>query len=143
LLGGEPLRSIAQRTGLSHSSICRHKLNCLPQDLIQARLSKKILDADFLLAKASKILRAAELVLEKSEQSNNSALVLAAARELRAILELLAKFTNQPGSSTQMDLHLTAEFSTLRSTVLSALEPFPDARIAVAAAFSRTNENSE
>lgn len=49
LVSGEPLRSIAGRMGLAKSSLQRHKENCIPRDLIQARLFGKIADADMLL----------------------------------------------------------------------------------------------
>ena len=137
LLSGETLRSIAQRTGLSHSSISRHKLNCLPQDLLQARLSKNLLDSDFLLAKASKLFRAVEQALEKAQQTGTTSSVLAAAREIRPTLELLAKFSTQSKTTTeQPDIRITAEFSGLRTAILAALQPYPEARVAVAAALS-------
>ena len=126
LLSGETLRSIAQRTGLSHSSISRHKHNCLPQDLLQARLSKNLLDSDFLLAKASKLFRAVEQALEKAQQTGTTSSVLAAAREIRPTLELLAKFSTQSKTTTeQPDIRITAEFSGLRTAILAALSLIP------------------
>jgi hypothetical protein len=37
----------------------------------------------------------------------------------------------------QPDLKITAEFTLMRTTILNALQPFPQARVAVAAALSR------
>jgi Tfp pilus assembly protein PilX len=109
----------------------------LPQDLLQARLSKKLLDADFLLAKASKLLRALEQALEKAQQTGTTTLVLAAAREIRPTLELLAKFSTKSKTTTeQPDIRITAEFSGLRTAILDALQPYPEARVAAAAALS-------
>jgi hypothetical protein len=138
LLAGESLRSIAERTGLSHSSISRHKQNCLPQDILQARISKKLLDGDFLVAKVSKLIRSLENVLDKAEEADKAMLVLATVREFRPTLELLAKFSTRSKTETeQPDLKITAEFTVLRTTILAALQPFPQARVAVAAALSR------
>jgi hypothetical protein len=137
ILAGESLRSIAERTGLSHSSVSRHKQTCLPQDLLQARISKKILDSDFLVAKVSKLIRSVENVLEKAEEADKGPLVLAAVRELRPTLELLAKFsTRSEGLTQQPDFHVTGELAVIRTAILNALQPFPQARVAVAAALS-------
>lgn len=137
LLAGESLRSIAERTGLSHSSVCRHKRNCLPQDLLQARISKKILDSDFLVAKVSKLIRSVENVLQKAEEADKALLVLAAVRELRPTLELLQKFSTRSETQTQQpDFSVTAELTVIRTAILNALQPFPQARVAVAAALS-------
>jgi hypothetical protein len=144
LLASESLRSIAERNGLSHSSIARHKQNCLPQDLLQARISNKVLDSDFLIAKVSKLIRSVENVLEQAEVTDKATLVLAAARELRPTLELLAKFSMRPETETeQASLKITAEFTVLRTKILSALQPFPEARLAVATALSAPNNEDQ
>jgi hypothetical protein len=141
LLAGESQRSIGERFSLSPASVSRHKRSCLPEDLLQARISKRILDSDFLVAKVSKLIRSVENVLEKAEEADKGPLVLAAVRELRPTLELLAKFSVQPETETaQPSLKITAEFTVLRTKILNALQPFPEARVAVAAALSAPNK---
>jgi protein involved in temperature-dependent protein secretion len=56
LVSGEPLRSIAGRTSLAKSSLQRHKENCIPRDIIQARQFGKIADADMLLGQVCNLL---------------------------------------------------------------------------------------
>src|SRR5262245_42277085 len=48
LVGGEPLRTVAERFGLSHSSVARHKLKCVPTDLLEARRQRRVEDSEFL-----------------------------------------------------------------------------------------------
>ncbi len=141
MLAGESLRSIAGRTGLSHSSISRHKLGCLPDDLIKARNTNKILEADFLLAKASKLLRSVEKVLDAALLTGNATTVLSATREARPTLILLSTLAGRT-KPAPADSHQSV-FRALRDGLLKALEPYPAARVAAAAALSepRGSEN--
>ena len=82
--------------------------------------------------------------MEKAEEADKATLVLAAARELRPTLELLAKFSMRSETETvQPDLKITAEFTLLRTTILKALQSFPEARVAVAAALSAPNNEGQ
>jgi hypothetical protein len=88
LVSGEPLRSIVGRTGLAKSSLQRHKQNCIPRDIIQARQFGKIADADMLLGQVCNLQQRSEQILTKAEQSNDYKIALAAVRELKGLLEL-------------------------------------------------------
>src|SRR3954454_24688965 len=55
LLGGESSRSLADRFGLSASSVKRHRLNCIPRSLVLARQSEAIAEAEFLLGRAAEL----------------------------------------------------------------------------------------
>jgi hypothetical protein len=60
------------------------------------------------------------------------------AREYRLTLEGLAKSEN--AQAPQVDLTATSEWRRLRTAVLDALGPFPEARQAVADAIGRMGE---
>jgi hypothetical protein len=81
LVSGEPLRSIAGRTGLTKSSLQRHKQNCIPRDIIQARQIGKIADANMLLGQICNLQQRSEQILTKAEQSDDHKIALAAIRE--------------------------------------------------------------
>jgi hypothetical protein len=133
---GEPLRSIAGRTGLAKSSLQRHKRDCIPRDVIQARQFGKIADADMLLGQVCSLQQRSEQILANAEQSKDYKIALAAVRELKGLLELQSKFVaaNQNGQSSGG--LLTPEYLQLRSTILEALNAYPQAKLALASKLS-------
>jgi hypothetical protein len=136
LVSGEPLRSIAGRTGLAKSSLQRHKRDCIPRDVIQARQFGKIADADMLLGQVCSLQQRSEQILANAEQSKDYKIALAAVRELKGLLELQSKFVaaNQNGQSSGG--LLTPEYLQLRSTILEALNAYPQAKLALASKLS-------
>src|SRR5262249_35269641 len=123
------------RYGLSHTALLRHKFNCVPRTLVQARNSKTIVEADFLLSKVSRLMRAAETVLDMGEKSGDFRMILSAVRELRPTIELLSRLAGQLGPAGEADPLLVADHRA-RQIKLSALQAYPEARVAVSAALS-------
>jgi hypothetical protein len=134
LLAGEPFRSIAGRTGVSKSALVRHRINCVPRDLAQARLSKKVAQSDLLLADVCRLQRRANSILSKAEMSGDLRTALAAIRELRGTIELLARVTGELQETTQVNVLVSPEYLQLRTTILRTLAPYPEARMAIASA---------
>ena len=78
-----------------------------------------------------------ETLIESAEEDGNPALMLAAAREFRSGIELIARMTGELDERPQMvtvNVLASAEVTELLRMLMSALEPFPEARIAAAAA---------
>ena len=136
LVSGEPLRSIAVRTGLSKTSLQRHKVNCIPRDIIQPRLFGKIADADMLLGQVCRLQQRSEQILSNTEASSDHRTALAAIREIRSLLELQGKFVaGNQGANPQSAL-LTPEYLQLRNTILEVLNAYPQAKLALASKLS-------
>src|SRR5215475_12309086 len=136
LISGEPLRSIAGRTGLAKSSLQRHKENCLPQDIIQARLFGKIADADMLLGQVCNLQQRSERILARAEQSSDYRVALAAVRELKGLLELQGKFVAANQNAQSSTGQSSLEYLRLRSAILEALDAYPQAKLSVASKLS-------
>jgi hypothetical protein len=71
-------------------------------------------------------------ILDRAEAENNPRLALMAARELRGCLDLLGRVMGELNpSTTTLNVLLSPQWLHIRSTLFSALDVYPDARIAV------------
>jgi hypothetical protein len=134
LLSGTPMRSIADQFNVKITSIMRHKLNHIPRSLLRAHEVEKVADADAILANICIIDSKAKGILERSENSGDYRTALSAIREIRGLIELLARLRGELQDRTAVQFTLSPDYQRLRTTVVSALAPFPEARIAVAKA---------
>jgi hypothetical protein len=129
IIGGEPLRRIAERFGRSHSSIARHKQNCVAQSLFEARQQRRLKDTDYLLAQAQQLDRQADQLRRSAEERQELKTAVAAVGERRRILALQ---TGMVQATTVEHGPAPEEDTALLETILSALDDFPEARQAVA-----------
>jgi len=79
----------------------------------------------------------AEDIYNRAIEADNLNAAIGACRELRGILELYAKLTGELQAATINNIIISPEWLTLRTTILKALEPFPEARQAVIKAVGR------
>ena len=134
ILEGIPNRTIAAQFGLKTSSVFRHKCKHLPKALVQAKKAREAAAADSLLTSVYNLQTRAERILIKAEKGGDHRIALSAIRELRSTVELLAKLAGELQDGTTVNVLVSPEYTELRSTLLNALAPYPDARIAVAEA---------
>jgi len=71
-------------------------------------------------------------ILERAERSQDLQTALRAIREARQCVELLAKLAGELSEAPQVNILLSPQWAEIRRTILVALEPFPEARAAVA-----------
>jgi hypothetical protein len=133
IIAGQSKRDIAQRFGLSPSSVQRHRDNCVPNDLVQAQLSRNIDRADYLLARSCALELEAKAIGEEARNSHKPGVALNAIGEQRRILamqsgQLVPKHDSNSKNSTQSDLEQ------LKKEIIDALRPYEEARAAVAKA---------
>jgi hypothetical protein len=79
----------------------------------------------------------AEDIYSKALRAENLNAAIAAIRELRGITELYAKITGELQAQTVNNIIIAPEWVSLRSVILVALEPYPEARRAVIEAVGR------
>jgi hypothetical protein len=77
-------------------------------------------------------------ILAQAEAGNDPKTALAAIREARGILETLSRLEPQSAADGATGAMESAEWQRTRSALLVALAPFPEARIAAAAALLST-----
>jgi hypothetical protein len=112
----------------------RHKLEHLPLDISKAQEAKEVAQADDLLAQLQGLRNKAVSILLKAEAAGDLRTALLAIREARACLETLLEVEGELNRRPVVNLTISAEWIEVRSVVLQALQPFPDARAAVAGA---------
>ena len=146
LIAGQPYRDIAGRFEVSKSALERH----VSSGHIAAAIARA--------ADASEVIRAGQLVqevrtlrettlgiLEESRHAGDHAAALGAVRSLLQQAELCGRLAGElveRHEVTARALVLDAEWVRLRGLVVSALAPFPDALLAVAAALGAGDESA-
>lgn len=130
--GTDSLRDIAGRFRLSKSALERHKGSHLSAALVQSTAAGEVARADNLLAQVRDLQGRALRILSVAEAKGDLRTALAAIREARGCLELLGEVTQQLDRRPTVNVLLAPEWQAVRSVLLAALGPYPEARAAVA-----------
>ena len=142
LLAGETYRNIAKRFSVSISSLSRHKNQHIPKAMTKAQEAQEVAQADNLLEQVQN-LQAKELsILAKAEASGDLRTALQGIREARSCLELLAKLQGELQQEGTVNITLAPEWLELRTVILQSLEPWPEARLAIAQAVKEVEGNA-
>jgi hypothetical protein len=135
LLTAEPLRIIAARFGTSATALHRHKAAHLPTRLALAQGAQEAAHGDDLLAQVRELQGKALAILAKAEAAGQLNVALQGVREARGCLELLARLLGElQEAAPTVNVLVMPEYLATRTRLLLALEPYPDARLAAAAA---------
>ncbi len=137
LVARTPFRDIARQHSVSKDALIRHHDDHLPASLLKAQAAREAADADALLAQVVDLRDKALGILEKAEASEDLRAAVSAIREARGCVELLARLAGELKDAPTVNLILSAEWLTVQANILTALEPHPDARLAVAHALGR------
>lgn len=136
LLAGVPFRHIAARTDTSTSALQRHKEEHLPVALVRAKEAEDATHADDLLAQVRGLQSRALAILDTAEAAGELRVALAAIREARGNLELLARLLGELQEGATVNVLVSPQWQQARATIVGALLPYPDAQRAVLAALS-------
>ena len=135
LVGGEgALRTISDHFSVSKTALIRHKDAHLPAALVKAREAEDVVRADELLSQVRGLQDRTLAILSASEAAGELRTALAAIREARGNLELLAKLLGELDEAPRVNVLITAEWAAARTALVDALGPYPEARAAGAAA---------
>jgi hypothetical protein len=137
LVGETSNLSVSSLFGVSESAVRRHKANHLPAKLVMAEKAAEVAQADDLLEQVRDLQARTLAILEAAEQTNQHRTALAAIREARSNLELLAKLLGELDERPVVNLNISAEWLELRVVIVAALEPHTEAREAVLRAIER------
>jgi len=130
LVVGESNRSVASKFDLSEAAIRRHRTNHLPATLAQARTAEEIAQADDLLEQVRALQAQALAILARAEAAGDLRAALGAIREARSNAELLAKVLGAL-DERPVNVLISPQWVELRTAIILALEPHPDARESV------------
>jgi len=131
LVNGTGLRKIAERFSLSTTAVHRHKKH-LNGTLIKAREVMKITHADNLLEQVKYLQEKSLHILSKAEEIGDYRACTSAINEARKCLELLGKLAGELQQEGQtINVIVSPQWVELRTTIIEALEPHPDAKSTV------------
>jgi thioredoxin-like negative regulator of GroEL len=137
LVAGGTAGDIAAQFGTIHpEAVSHHRASHLPATLAKAAEAKEIASADVLLERVETIYQRAWSLLEQAEAAGDLKTALQGIGQLRGTLELLAKLMGELRDSTTVTVTLATnpEWLAVRTVIFRTLEPFPDARLSLAAA---------
>jgi DNA-binding transcriptional ArsR family regulator len=125
-------RRIATHYGVTEAALRRHvSAGHIPQRLVKAQEAAEAASADTLLAQVKGLQARALAILDKAEAAGDLKTALSAIREVRGNLELLAKLLGELQQEGTVNIYLSPEWLELRALIIRALEPYPEARLAV------------
>ena len=132
LVTGEANTKLSSVFAVSEQALRRHKGSHLPSRLVMAQAAEEVAQADTLLDQVRDLQRRALDILEKAEESGELRTALGAIREARGNLELLAKLLGELNERPVTNVLVSAEWVMVRTAMMEALGPYPQARVAVA-----------
>lgn len=132
LVAGTALSALSAKYRVSEDAIGRLKANHLPTKLVMAEKAVEVAQADSLLAQVRDLQTRAYVILDKAEGTGDLRTDLGAIREARGNLELLAKLLGELDERPQVNVLVSAEWVAVRSQMMEALTPYPEARVAIA-----------
>jgi hypothetical protein len=142
LVGDASNRSVASLYDVSEASVRRHKANHLPAKLVMAEKAAEVVQADNLLEQVRDLQQSTLNILAEAEQAKQYRTALSAIREARGNLELLAKLLGELDDRPQVNVLISPEWLELRALIVTALEPYTDARGAVLRAIEGASNGS-
>lgn len=118
------------------AALKRHRADHLPERLAQAHAARETVTAETLLDRLRAINRETSDVLRAAKQSRDHDLRLRAITRAERQLELEARLLGQLQDGPTINVMVSAQWAEIQETIVTTLAPFPEARIAVAAALS-------
>ncbi len=115
-------------------AVRRHRSNHPPAKLVMAEKAAQVAEADDLLEQVGDLQRRALAILDKAEEVGELKTALSAIRETRGNLELLAKLLGELDERPVVNLNVSPEWLELRTVIVTALGPHPEALGAVVGA---------
>lgn len=116
---------------VSPDAVQRHKAEHLPKTLTDARKAdddERALD----VVKQLRVINGVSLqILNEARQGKDPQTALKAVDRIHRQIELQAKLLGQLDDRPQMNVVVSPEWAAIRATVLVALRPYPEARVAV------------
>jgi len=141
-LAGMPKRRIASHYGVTERAMRYHLKEHLPELLALARDAERYARADSLLDRLEALHVRTEDALAKAEASENAFATFRGISEMRRNLELIGEVTKELDRTPTLNLQLNREWLELRTAIVLALEPHPDARESVVRAIEAAGNGS-
>lgn len=131
-----PYRDIARQYGLSKDAVARHASEHIAQAVAASQAARSEASALDVVAQLKAINGATLAILQEARRQSDPDLALKAIDRIQRQIELQAKLLGDLDERPQVNVLVAPEWVTARTTLMRALEPFTEARIAVAGALT-------
>jgi len=131
LLCSDSYRVIARQFGLSKDALARHKESHIPELLLKSQDVKETLQADNLLDQIVYYEAEARRFKELAESQGDLELALKSVDRALKCLDLFAKARGIISDQPQITIINNPEWVELRTLIIGALDPYPEAKEAV------------
>jgi hypothetical protein len=134
IASNEKLADISRELAVSEDALSRHKDRCIITALSATPNTKDVINGDNLLAQLQEARAKAIELLDMAIAAGDTKVYgppSSYLSEIRQQIKLWAELEGRLASQPQVNITLNAEWIELRSTIIRALQPFPDARRAV------------
>jgi hypothetical protein len=134
LVDGTPNRRIASQYDVTERAVRNHKASHLPAALAKAHEVQEVADADTLLSRLRGLNRETAAILKEAreEGSKDNELALKAIARVEKQIELEGRLLDVLKDRPQVNILVSPEWLAVRTAVLDALAPYPEARRSVA-----------
>jgi len=134
IIDGQPAPAIAALYRVSADAILRHKGSHIKPMVLQAQQHAAETRALDTLAQLKVINHTSLGVLKEAREARDGDLALKAVDRIHRQIELQAKLLGELDERPVVNLLIAPEWLALRGRLLAALQPYPDARLALAEA---------
>jgi hypothetical protein len=133
LLTGVSYRGIARESAISEDALYRHKSEGhITASLAKAHEAREVARADSLLEDLKAVRQRTDELLTRAEEAGEVRSWPGFLREMREQIKLLAELEGRLATQTQVNVLINhPEWVELRTRIVRALAPYPDARRAV------------
>ena len=134
LIAGEPTREIEKRLGPSRSALVRHQAEHLPAAMLKGEEARQEAHALDVVKQLRAINGATLAILRESREARDNHTALKAIDRVQKQIELQAKLLGELNEGTTVNVLVSPEWLQVRTVILQALDPYPQARLALAEA---------
>ncbi|NBJ15083.1 MAG: hypothetical protein FNP40_05840 [Dehalobacter sp. 4CP] len=134
LVRGDSIAGIARDFAVSEDALKRHFDNHVPKTLAASPSAKEITDADKLLSEIEEVKNRALRLLDKAENAQDTRVYGPPSqylKEFREYVRLMAELSGKLAAQPQITIINNPQWVELRTLIIGALEPYPEAREAV------------
>lgn len=131
IVSGTSYRVISSQFGVGNNSVQRHASEHIAHAIKQSRAAKEEAQALNVVEQLRTINEVALAIMREARSDKKNGMALFAIDRVQKQLELQAKLLGDI-DTPQVNIYLSPEWQAIRTTLVQALLPFPDARVAVA-----------
>jgi hypothetical protein len=126
MVSGLSVRKIAEEFDLDRMAVQRHRTNHLPHSLVKSKKLDEMEAADSLIERIESLYSKAIELITIAEQDKKYAPAVAAIKEARSSLELLARISGELRTGTTVNITYSNQWVDLRRVLIDTLEPYPE-----------------